>query len=55
MVIKRIDNELPKFKNVPDLSKSKEVAKIYKETVEKYKLTNNDILVLIWHYKWLVK
>jgi hypothetical protein len=44
-VIKRIDNELPKFKNVPDVTKSKEVAKIYKETVDKYKLTNNDFLV----------
>jgi len=44
-VIKRIDNELPKFKNVPDASQSKEVAKIYKETAKKHKLTNNDILV----------
>ena len=44
-VIKRIDNELPKFRNVPDPSQSKEVAKIYAETANKHKLTNNDVLV----------
>lgn len=44
-VMGRVERELPQMKNLPDATKNVEVAKIYKETAEKYGLKNEDILV----------
>ena len=44
-VMVRVESELPQFKNLPDVVKNKEVAKIYKETADKYGLKNDEILI----------
>jgi hypothetical protein len=44
-VMVRVEKELPVIKNLSDAKKNSEVAKIYKETAEKYGLTNSDVLV----------
>ncbi len=44
-VMVRVEKELPEIKNLADATKNSEVIKIYKETAEKYGLTNADVLV----------
>jgi hypothetical protein len=44
-VMVRVEKELPGIKNLTDAKKNSELAKIYKETAEKYGLTNSDVLV----------